>query len=105
MSGVSESPFDKTLFSDSVSRMRLLNAISAAANRGTYYFQGHRMSAGESSRMRAAALREADQALFNAARLVLLRERRACAEIAAKYSLAAAAIILCRGEPEPWQAP
>lgn len=105
MSSVSESPFDKTLFSDSVSRMRLLNAISAAANRGTYYFQGHRMSAGESSRMRAAALREADQALFNAARLVILRERKACAEIAGKYSPAAAGEILSRGEPEAWRAP
>lgn len=104
MSGVSQSPFDKTLFSDSVSRMRLLNAISAAANRGTYYFQGHRMSAGESSLMRATALREADQALFNAARLAILRERKACAEIAGQHSPEAAAAILSRPAPEPWSA-
>jgi hypothetical protein len=105
MSGVSESPFDKTLFADGASRMRLLRAIGSASRARSYTFQGHRMSAGESAAMQGAALREADQGLFNAARLALLRERQACAAIAGKFSPDAAGEILSRPEPDAWRAP
>lgn len=104
MSGVSESPFDRTLFADRNSRMRLLHAISWASRSRDLRYGGHRSSEGEANALKVATLREADQGFYNAARLALLREREACASIAARFDKNAADAILTRPLPEPWSA-
>lgn len=100
----SESPFDRTLFADRNSRMRLLRAISSAARSRDLRFGGHRFSEGEANALKVATLREADQGFYNAARLALLQEREACAAIAARFDQNAADAILARPLPDLWSA-
>lgn len=98
-----DSPFDRTLFADAQSRKRLLRAISAATASRGHWYGGHRSSFFEASAMKAAAMDDADRGLFNAARLAVIQERQACADVARLFDPKAAEAILARPLPDAWR--
>ena len=94
-----------TLWEDRDSRIRTLRSVGAAfLTPPIYRSEAKRRSPVENMRTQGHAIRAADERLFNAARQVWMRERRRCAEIAAKYSPQAAEEIRSLPEIPEWSA-
>lgn len=94
MSGVSQSPFDATLFNNAGRRRHLLGLIGEAKQPARLTKFSAMMSASDISRTAAYSISFADQKFCEDAVKAVLRERRACAELASRFSTEAANAIL-----------
>lgn len=99
MSGVPESPFDTTIFNNPPLRQTLLGLIRSAYVPGRDTKFGAMRSRAQMGITAAYSIKHADQRFCDDAVKAVLRERRACAEIASRFSTEATSEILSRPLP------
>lgn len=97
--------FDGTIYSNPERRKQLLGLIGSAYIPGRTTKFSRARNFGDMSRTAAYSINFADQKFCEDAMKAVLRERRACAEIASRYSTEAVKEILSRPTPEPEKAP